>query len=702
MKSHIKTSLMALTVGVQLAACGAETNFTDVDRTVALSPGSQDLIAAPEYLLNFKAGSLETADIEIDTGFNLIHQTFALKQEPKTEDVHKQNDRVIHEDSFTQGHKGVSASQAFSISEAGIFDLLIVIDDSSSMAPYQKRIGKRLPSLLKHITNTNWRIAVVTTSSACLNKTSDGRRYLTRADWDRDPTTAAADFMQLINVGEFGLTVERGILTATQAMTGLGCSSESNVWLRPDSQRAVLLVTDEKNCGSASNEGCIGDPDEKASYFFDRVGTNVTFNAFLLLQDPPAADPSDPSDPYHDCENSGGYVDSHPSSYLTMVQGTSGLYADICRSDYDSILEQISLNVSKKINIQYELAFPAEAEFTSIEIDGKEIKKFSTSGKTVTILEGVTPSSSIITIKYKHSPLPMKKAFGPKSPSDPKTFEILVNNERLAPSEYQYNAAKGELELKNLPPEKAEIKMRYRHDSPLITSFAYSGQMVDGSMEVLVDGKSTQNFRIDHEQKRIVLAEAPADGHSVRLRYEKPGDRTTRYTVLGAFPDQIETMQLIDSESGEILSAKLENDQLVVPESVVREGRKVKAVYNLNYEFKDKIFSTRIAESPYPGSVKVQANGQNDLCTESLSVKADQISFSCQDEDFEKVQLSYQYAKDYKNTFDLDLDYSGPRSLTVYVNNQATEDFHVFGDQIVILKKHLPPGSDVKVLVKPL
>lgn len=700
--SRINHSLWALTVGLQLAACGSETSFTDVGRSESLSPNSQDLLAAPEYLLSFKAGTLETADIEIDTGFNLIHQNFALRQEPKTEDVHTQNDRVVHEDIFTQGHKGLSASQSFSISEAGIFDLLIVIDDSSSMAPYQKRIGKRLPSLLKHITNTNWRIAVVTTSSACLNKTSDGRKYLTRADWDKDSAAAAADFMQLINVGEFGQTVERGILTATQAMTGMGCASESNSWLRPDSQRAVLMVTDEKNCGSASNEGCMGDPDESASYFFDRVGTGVTFNAFLLLQDPPAADASNPSDPNHDCENSGGYVDFYPTSYLTMVQGTSGLYADICRSDYDSILEQISLNVSKKINIQYELAFPAVTEFTSIAIDGKEIKKFTTSGKTVTIQEGVSPTSSIITIKYKHSPVPMKKAFGPKSPVDAKTFELLVNNERLDKSQYQYNPGTGELELKNLPPENAEIKMRYRHDSPLLTSFAYNGNMVDGTMEVLVDGRPVQNFVVDRQQKRIIISEAPADGKSVRLRYEKPGDRTTRYSVLGAFPDQIENFELVDSESGEVLGAKLEGDQLVLPEAVVSEGRKVHAVYNLNYEFKDKVFNARIGESPYPGTVKVNANGQEDLCTEGLSIRAEQISFSCRDEDFEKVHLSYQFAKDYRNSFDLNIDYSGPRSLTVFVNDQQIDDYHVFGDQIVILKKLLPPGSEVKVRVKPL
>ncbi|RYD60174.1 MAG: VWA domain-containing protein, partial [Verrucomicrobiaceae bacterium] len=207
-------------------------------------------------------------------------------------------------DSFTQGHSGVAAVQSFSVSEAGIFDLLIVIDNSSSMGPYQNRLSRTLPDILKHIQNTNWRIGVVTTSTACLRKTDLGQAYITRQDFDRNSAQADADFQKLIKVGETGNPVERGILMATHAMQETGCDAGNVAWLRPDSQRAVLLLTDENNCGSAPNEGCAGQPHEKAEYFFDRVGKKVVFNAMVLTQEPPSSS-LDPN--YRECENSGGY-----------------------------------------------------------------------------------------------------------------------------------------------------------------------------------------------------------------------------------------------------------------------------------------------------------------------------------------------------------------------------------------------------------
>ena len=42
---------------------------------------------------------------------------------------------------------------------------------------------------------------------------------------------------------------------AADALEGR-CGGQTITLLRPQSQVSVLLVTDEENCGSASNEGC--------------------------------------------------------------------------------------------------------------------------------------------------------------------------------------------------------------------------------------------------------------------------------------------------------------------------------------------------------------------------------------------------------------------------------------------------------------
>ncbi len=695
--------LMSVLMGLSLTAgCGRDpTYFRSLDDNGG-PPAEASADAAPEYLKTFEAGQLETANLTIDSGFNLLSQDFLLVQAPKSAELSQQLDRTIYEDNFTQGHNGISANQSFQISEAGIFDLLIVMDNSSSMGPYQNRISQNLTSILKYISNTNWRIAVVTTTNACLNKTADGRKCITRADYDADPVKTTADFQTMIKIGEGGDPVEKGIKVAADAMTGQGCATTSNEWLRADSQRSILLITDEKNCGSGSNEGCAGAPYETAQYFYDRVGYNVPVNAFLLLQEPPAANPSDPNDPNHDCQNSGGYLDlPNPAEYLRMVTDTGGISTDICRSNYSSVLEQISENVRKKINVQFELAKPAVATSLDIKLDGKKVNAFTVSGSTLTILEQVPEGSAQLDVKYKHTPVAMVKSFNPSHAGDSSSFDVLVNGEKLSKDQYTFDSNTGKLELSNFPPEYAQVKIKYRDNVPLRKVFNYAANFVPGSLEVWVNDKKVSNYSHDEITKKVTFTTAPADGSQVSLRYEMPGDRKLDYPILGANAERIEKFRLIDRETNEELIATVDEGKLLVENDAVFNGRKVRAIYNMDYEFKDKQYNIAIAGQPFPNTLKITAEGDDQVCSQNVEVHAETIGFSCGDEDFEKLNITYKYAESYRNSFDIGVDYSGPKTYKVYVNGTEITNYHIVEDKLVILKKDLPAGSVVKVLISP-
>ncbi len=693
-------TLLASSYG--LSGCGDPSAFQTLARPAPSVIDTTEIDAAPNYLRTFSAGDVDTEKLTLDSGFKLITHDFSLLQLPRSEDILHQIERPIQEDVYLQGNSGISNKQDFAISEAGLFDLLIVMDNSSSMGPYQTRLGKTLPNILKHITNTNWQIAVVNTSSACLRKSPSGAKTLTRAEYDKDPVAGELAFKAMIAVGENGDSVERGVLRATQAMTGEGCPKESNLWLRPDSERAVLMVTDENNCGSAPNEGCKGETYELANYFLSRVGTKVTVNGLLLLQDPPAANPSDPSDPNHDCENSGGYLDApNPKEYLTMVNTTGGIFSDICRSNYSNILEQISLKVKEKINIQFELDYAAVADSLEVSMDGKPVQQFSVSGKTLSILEPVAGDKQKISVRYKHSPVPMKKSFTPHLTADAKTVEVYVNGDRVPSTKASYSSTTGALELADLPPENAEIKMRYRANSALPTQFSVSPSSVKDSLKVMVDGIEVQGFQVDAAQHKIVLREAPRDGQTVRISYERPGDKTLEYAVSGTTADNIESIEVVDATTGEALEAALQAGKLVFPSEAIAPGRKVRAHYNLNYAFQDKTFKLKLDKIPFPDTVKVEAGGSGEVCNKNLEVLPSQISFQCKDEDFESIQVSYQHVENYRNSFPLNIDYSGPRTVRVFVNQKEIQDFHEIGDQIVILRKNLPAGAEVQLLVSP-
>ncbi len=698
-RKHVLPSFLG---SLFLLACGADkTQFRSLDDTGGPAPITS-FDSAPQYMKTFNAGKLETVKLSIDSGFKLIMQDISLIQAPKTAELSQQINRPVFEDSFIQGNNGTAAQESFAISEAGIFDLLIVIDNSSSMGPYQDRLGRTLPSILRYISNTNWRIAVVTSSNACLNKTRDGRRYVTRTDFDRDPVKATNDFNQLIVVGENGDSIERGIKMATDALTGQGCPNESNDWLRADSQRSILLVTDENNCGSGPNEGCPGAAFETADYFFDRVGYNVSVNAFLLLEEPPSPNPSNPNDPNRDCVNSGGYgVPPNAAEYIRIVQSTGGIYADVCRSNYDAILEQISLKVRKKINIQFELIHPAVSSSLDISIDGKKIKNFTINERTLTILESVSESAQSLTVKYKHTPVGMVKKFLTRRSADGSSLEVFVNGDKLVKANYSYDAETACLELNNFPPEYAQIKLRYRDNIPLRKIFNYTSSFVPNTLEVWVDDRKVSNFVHDPIQKRVTFTTPPLDGQSVSLRFEMPGDRKLNYNIIGADAATIERMKLIDLETGADVQSTIQDGQLVLGNEDVSQGRKLRAIYNMNYDFKDKVYSLGISAPPFPGSLKIDAEGDALVCSQNIKVSEEKLRFTCTDEDFEWIQVSYQFAADYKNSFDIAVNYSGPRSYEVFINGQRTEKYHIIEERLVILKKDLPTGAEVRVLIKP-
>lgn len=694
MRYVLKKLAVSLFAGPVLTSCSQEAvPFHSINNRVGQPIDIPSGDAGGDIIKTFRSGTLGNVELTMDSGFPLMRQGFLLRQEPKQQEQEIQLDRPRLESTFIQGHSGISAAQSFMVSEAGVFDLLLVIDNSSSMQPYQERLSQTLPDILRHISNTNWRIAVVTTTDPCLSKTKDGRRYLTRADYDSDPVKADLDFKEMLVVGEFGNTFERGILMGTSAMLEEGCQTESNAWLRPDSQRSVLLLSDEKNCGSANNEGCPGQTYETAQYFFDKVGYNVTVNALLLLEEPPSGIAS--------CENSGGYDNSYPTEYVKLVQETGGIFRDICRSDYSVVLDQISENVSKKINAKFELKEPAVSESIELTIDGKKVNNFSVNGKTLTILDALSDQNGTLQVAYKHHPVAMVKAFAPDKSYDSETFEVFVNGNAVAAKDFTYNSGTGKVELKDLPPEKAEVRIRYRENVPLRKVFQYTQDFVDGSLEVKVDGQEIKGFQYDAQAKTVTLDKAPRDGQVVTMAYELPTHKKLAYPVQGVFSNGIEGFELLDKASGETVEAVLEDGIITVPRDVVWEGREVEAVYNLNYEFEDNVYVMAVEQLPFQGSLTIEAAGDSELCSKDVTIRDGQLSFRCQDEDFENIKVRYQYAEDYTSSFDVSVSYVGPKSYKVYVNGQETEAFHILGEKLVLLKKDLPPDSEVKVIVHP-
>ena len=86
-------------------------------------------------------------------------------------------------------------------------------------------------------------------------------------------------------------------------------------------------------------------------------------------------------------------------------------------------------------------------------------------------------------------------------------------------------------------------------------------------------------------------------------------------------------------------------------------------------------------------------DGDASVCSQEVSINDQELAFSCQDEDFETIEITYTELGDFQNSFPMEFDYAGPVRWVVYVNGREIEDYHLFDRTAVILQKNLPPGS---------
>lgn len=214
--------------------------------------------------------------------------------------------------------------------EETLLDFLFVIDDSSpSMEIIVERIFKDIPSFLSSLNGFNWKIAAVTTSSSCLQKTSSSKKAITRSDYLENSSKAIEMLSELVSAKD-GNPMEKGILMATEGLIG-DCGDKNMDWKRKDSKTLAFIISDEKNCGSSEYEGCDYEEYGKAEYFINNAPEDSKVFGFFLLEDNAEV-----------CPDSGHYKNQYPIEYTRLVEHTGGVFEEICQQSYQQSLQKIS------------------------------------------------------------------------------------------------------------------------------------------------------------------------------------------------------------------------------------------------------------------------------------------------------------------------------------------------------------------------
>ncbi|MBC7659124.1 MAG: VWA domain-containing protein [Chitinophagaceae bacterium] len=272
-------------------------------------------------------------------------------------------------------------------------DILVVIDNSSSMEQEQANLSTKLSDLLTEIKDSDWQIGVITSTV----QRDGGRDKCVLTVIKPTDANYQSKFMAAVTPGTFGSNTEEGI---RQAVNGLRCPDQP--WVREHSSVAVLIVSDEDNC-SLNGKDCPGLPSSSESYLINyvekdlgrTVGVNAGFYGIFS-----------PDKPGVKCVTANNVA----KQYQALVDYKADAcinYGNICDGSYQATLRRLSTNIAKLLTNQFPLkSLPDKGTFavTGKRADGTAITEndYTLSANVLTFLKGHEPvAGGEITVKYQ-------------------------------------------------------------------------------------------------------------------------------------------------------------------------------------------------------------------------------------------------------------------------------------------------------------
>lgn len=642
------------------------------------------------YVLETTVGTLEKKELVYDEEFGLVSKQIVLQQAPWTRESFRQPERSLNYINLNQGHSGVPTEQTYQASEAGVIDILIVVDDSSSMDLYRQNLSERLTPLLSYIYESNWQIAVTTTSSPCLASMGDAGFTLKKTSFNGDFEVIKSYFRQAILNASGNAGRELGIEMSIRALAG-ECSGN---WVRELSDQIVLLVTDERNCGSASNEGCI-ESDLRPEDFYNSPYTVNTKMFGLLLEDQHSYYDGDGMP--EQCFNSGGWdsLPQDPAEYKEIIAVTGGTYSDICLSDYTEVLTGISELIKNDLRTVIELENDPYI-IDSVTVDEQEVG-FLQSGRVLEITSPIADELSVIRVNYRHSPVSIFNRISIPSYLDRSTLSVTIDHVPQSSSDYVLDEVQHELIFHSVPPERSDIQLSFLRMDDLQDRFFLESPVVGDRYAVFVDGLNTTADTILENEYELVFQKIPRDNQEILVFYEREEDKKRNYLAIDVSADQIESVIAKDALTKQIIPITIDDEaHIVFEDEDIYDGRHVSLEYNLDAG--DLNFKIPLEGKLWKPSLELISSGKNlNSCQDTLKVDHEFIYIECADKEFDSLTIRYLETMNYQNAFYLPIDFTGPLNWSVDVNGQPIKDFYLFGSTVIILEDHLPMGSRVRI-----
>ncbi len=231
-------------------------------------------------------------------------------------------------------------------------DVLMVVDNSGSMQPYQTRLGTNFDQFITYFieANVDYHIGVVTTDVEAAGA------GVIRGDVITPETENGAEvFNSIVNVGTTGSGYEMGLEAAYRGLSEPLISTTNMGFLREEASLSLIFVSDEEDAS----------PYPVARYinnFRDIKGQRArdVFNASALV----VTDKTE-------CGVAEQYS-VEGTRYIDVAEQTRGITGNLCAADFADIVTDLSLNASRLNDTYYLSDWPAVASL-QVTVDEVEL-----------------------------------------------------------------------------------------------------------------------------------------------------------------------------------------------------------------------------------------------------------------------------------------------------------------------------------------
>ncbi len=221
-------------------------------------------------------------------------------------------------------------------------DILMVIDNSASMGPYQEQLGQHFNDFLSWFitADVNYRLGVITTDAV-----SEGAGLIRGEVLTPETQAAGQVFADIVAVGTEGNGTEMGFEAMRMAIVDPDGVAANGEFLREEAYLSVVAVTDEFDSSPDSIPEYIAELQAMKGYTRDKV----RIGALVAL----------------DVANCAGNQSRVGAEYVAATELTGGVAYDICDAEYGASLEVMSQNMSRLFDVFYLAEVP---DTSSLEV----------------------------------------------------------------------------------------------------------------------------------------------------------------------------------------------------------------------------------------------------------------------------------------------------------------------------------------------